>query len=103
MKSLKNNIHPLEKLGTEPIVSDVHLMAIRWLSDVHPMCFGVNGPLQKPLRLVHTKLKLQPTGFRLAADWKMQLGYIGFVLFHSHQFLNQKSVCSQPEAYRLWF
>ena len=29
---LKNNFHPLEKLGTEPI-----------LSDVHPMCFGVNG------------------------------------------------------------
>ena len=36
MEYLKIIFHPLEKLGTEPI-----------LSDVHPMWFGVNGPLFK--------------------------------------------------------
>ena len=29
MKSLKNKFHLLEKLGTEPILSNVHPMAIR--------------------------------------------------------------------------
>ena len=29
MKPLKNNFHPLEKLGTELILSDVHPMSIR--------------------------------------------------------------------------
>ena len=28
MESLKNKFHSLEKLGTEPILSNVHLMAI---------------------------------------------------------------------------
>ena len=34
MESLKNNFHPLEKLGTESILSNVHLMAIGCTYDV---------------------------------------------------------------------
>ena len=34
MESLKNKFHLLEKLGTEPILSYVHPMAIRCPSDV---------------------------------------------------------------------
>ena len=47
MESLKNKFHPLQKLGTEPILSDVHPVAIRCPSDGHLMWFGVNGPLWK--------------------------------------------------------
>ena len=86
MKSLKNNFHPLETLGTEPILPDVNPMTIQLPSNVHPMCFGVNGPLhtfynvngelgqnkaQNKLKIWAAELNHHPS-YWLSRGWQVQ-------------------------------
>ena len=58
------------------------------------------------LWLVHTKITLQPTDFRLASNWlqtgKLQLGYIGIAWFYSHQILEPEASLKQSVAILIW-
>ena len=65
IRCAKNKFHLLEKLGTEFIPSNVHLIAIQSPSDGHPMWFGVNGPLCSGSRNLKLKAPPRPIGLYL--------------------------------------